>query len=81
MFDCTSHLVLVCWGAFWHFGVREGAQGPIVDFLRAAQMQRASRPEWGKLGLIGFSDGTVQAAAALGLFLGVAALGAHAGNN
>jgi len=36
MFDCASHLVLVCWGAFWHFGVREGAQGPIADFWRAA---------------------------------------------
>ena len=36
MFDGASHLVLVCRGGFWHFGVREGAQGPIAVFWRVA---------------------------------------------
>jgi len=36
MFDCASHLVLVCRGTFWYFGVREGAQGPIAVFWRVA---------------------------------------------
>ena len=36
MFDCTSYLVMVYWGAFWSFGLREGAQGLIAVFWRVA---------------------------------------------